>query len=311
MQMQLERDALQPDVLPHQRRRRHRPFAPAQHADHRDVAADAAGAQRLRQRLRSADLDDVVDASSTGDLGHRASPLRLRAVVDQVIGAESPQAVELLIGRRGRDDDRPGRLGELQREQRHAAGALHQHRLASAHRAVDHQRSPCRQRGTGQGRRLRMRVSLGLPGEPEHRNGRVLAGVTIDVIAGNALGGLLRHRPVEPAREERADHRVARRQPRLQARAVDLGTDFDHDTRAIRHRHPTVVRRNLARHDSVVVVVQRAGVHAHEDFAGSGRPRLGGRHQQLLQAGRLAEADHLHFVRHRAWPSGIRSVAPV
>src|SRR3546814_9871999 len=71
-------------------------------------------------------------------------------VIDQLIGAERLQSVELRVGRTRRDHARARCLGELQRKDRYPTAALDQHRRTRPGDAVDEQRAPCGQPRAGQ-----------------------------------------------------------------------------------------------------------------------------------------------------------------
>ena len=64
------------------------PPQPGEGADQRDMAADAHGRDRLRQRARAAELDDMIDAAPVGQAPHRIAPVGLRPVVDGVVGTQ-------------------------------------------------------------------------------------------------------------------------------------------------------------------------------------------------------------------------------
>ena len=118
---------------------------------------------RLGERARAADLHDMIDAAPASELARGLSPVRVLAVVDDVIRAELAQALELGWRGRGRDDARARGFGELQREDRHAAGALDEHRVARLDLRRDEQRAPGGERGAGERRRLGVRSSRRAP----------------------------------------------------------------------------------------------------------------------------------------------------
>ncbi len=62
--------------------------------------------------------------------------------VDAVTGAQRLGTRQLFIAAGGHIHLGAVRFGDLQREQRHPAGALHQHRLAGMQFALLHQREP-------------------------------------------------------------------------------------------------------------------------------------------------------------------------
>ena len=104
------------------------------------MTADGAGRHRLGEIARY--LDHVVDAAVC-HLAGGGAPLGIAAIVYDVIGPERAKAFELLVGGGRGNDRRSRRLRELEREERNAAGALHQHLVARLHRCLDERRPPC------------------------------------------------------------------------------------------------------------------------------------------------------------------------
>ena len=100
----------------HQRARRDLAAASGQHADQRDMSADAASRDRLRQRAGTANLDHMIGAAPAGEIEHGPAPVRRLTIVDRPIGAEGARTRQLLVGGRGDDHGRAHRLGDLQRE---------------------------------------------------------------------------------------------------------------------------------------------------------------------------------------------------
>src|SRR5579875_425154 len=65
---------------------------PGQHADEADLSAQAHGPQRLAERAGAADLDDVIDAASAGQLAHFISPFGSFFIVNTFRRAELTRA---------------------------------------------------------------------------------------------------------------------------------------------------------------------------------------------------------------------------
>src|SRR5260370_3255831 len=93
-------------------------------ADDIDLAETSAGLQGLREALRAADLDDVIEASTLGQLQDRIGPFRISSVVGAREGAQRFGALELRLAARGYDDSRTARAGELKGEERDATRSL-------------------------------------------------------------------------------------------------------------------------------------------------------------------------------------------
>ena len=142
-----DQDALQLQLL--QQGRDHRELAaePGENADQRDMAADPGRDHGLVQRGGTADIDDMIDAAPTGEAARDLAPVRIFAVIDQMIRAEPFELRQLFGARRGGDDRRAGHFGELQREDGDASGALDQNGLAGLEAAVVMQRAPGGQAG--------------------------------------------------------------------------------------------------------------------------------------------------------------------
>src|SRR5712691_2077075 len=73
----------------------------------------AKGLQRFRDRSRSADLDDAIDAAAIGQFARRLVPIRRLGVVDHVGGPQRLEPLGLLRGRGCRDHSGaqgPGKL---------------------------------------------------------------------------------------------------------------------------------------------------------------------------------------------------------
>ena len=108
--------ALEPLLPRHEHGRRHSARPPGQDADQRDVAADARGPDRLRQRARATHFNDVIHADAAGQLPHPVAPSLVLAVVDAVGSAHGAKPLQLLVGGGGRDDRGPHGPSDLQRK---------------------------------------------------------------------------------------------------------------------------------------------------------------------------------------------------
>ena len=221
----------------------------------------------MRQRTGAAYLDDVIHAFAVGQRFDRFSPLGCLAVVDGVLRAEATQALQLLIGRGGRDHSSPHQLGELQRKDRHPAGTQYQHGIARFQAAVHHQRAPSGQSCGGQRGGFYMAVADRLASKPCGRSNYLLAGIAIDAIARGGGKVAYARRAFQPVWEEGRDDRIAH------GKLFHTFANGFHHARAVGHRDALIVGGNHPRHDRVVVKVQRAGVQAHFDLAGAWLPR--------------------------------------
>ena len=119
-----DRNALHPDHRTEQRADRNFRLVAGDETDHADETAEGQRRQRFIQG-GARRFDDDLHAFALRSLPHRYVPVRRRAVVDADICTELSGACKFVVARRKRDDARAGELGELQGEQRHAAGALH------------------------------------------------------------------------------------------------------------------------------------------------------------------------------------------
>ena len=167
-----------------------------------------------------------------------------------------------------RRDDRPrARQGaELQREDRNAAGAEHQHRVARLEAALLHQRVPRRQRGAGERRRLRV-VQIG-------RDGHDALGVQHDLFGEHSV-----ERSAERARHGRGGYAARRpvleeasRDPVAFGDARDARADRRHVARAVRIRDARIGEPPLCGrpHGAQIAVVDRIGPHPDPDLPGAG-----------------------------------------
>ena len=126
-------------------------LAAREDADQRYRSARPDQPQRGVQCFRAADLDDQID-SAAGQFPHLTRPIGFAAVIDDRVGAEFGEFGGLGLARGGRDDARAQHLGELQREQRDAAGPLRDDDRSGRNAALSDHRRPCRQRGARQSR---------------------------------------------------------------------------------------------------------------------------------------------------------------
>jgi hypothetical protein len=188
----------------------------------------------------------------------------------------------------GRDDHaRTGGAGELQREDRHAAGALQEDDVAGTHRL---ERVPRGERSDRQRRRLLEREVIG------HAHGAL--GVEEGVLGEDAgarraerrAAGLRGRRAGDPALRVDADHTVAGRD------AGDAGADRDDLTGAVgqRHERQRLIRRVDAARDHEVAVVERGGPDPDEHLAGAGLGARALREDEVIEAERLIEDPCLH-----------------
>src|SRR3546814_4627278 len=74
---------------------------PRKAADQRDMAAKSARHEQLGQGTAATDLHDVINAAAGRDPVSRLPPFGIRAIVDEVIGAQCSQPFQLFIRRRG------------------------------------------------------------------------------------------------------------------------------------------------------------------------------------------------------------------
>src|SRR5262249_61150639 len=96
--------------------------------DELDFALDRGRFDGLLQRS-AANIDDLIDASTTGQLSHREMPVGGHAVVDDVVGPEGLEALHLLDAGRGGDDSGSHHFRVLEREEGDAARAERENRV--------------------------------------------------------------------------------------------------------------------------------------------------------------------------------------
>src|ERR1700722_1252869 len=95
-----------------------------QDTDQADVTGVACGTQGLREGAFADDCHDEVDAASLGYLQDALAPFRLGPVIDRVMGAHRPGALQLGVTAGNQNNRCAGHFAELQSEERNAACAL-------------------------------------------------------------------------------------------------------------------------------------------------------------------------------------------
>jgi len=100
------------------------------------VSADGERLDGVRQCARAADLDDAIGAFAAGESADFLVPIRRLDIIDDRGGAERLEPFGLCGGRGRRDHLGAEQPGELQREDRHAAGTLSQHGVSSHNPAM-------------------------------------------------------------------------------------------------------------------------------------------------------------------------------
>ncbi|MBB5894948.1 hypothetical protein BJ998_006144 [Kutzneria kofuensis] len=235
---------------------------PRQAADEGDGAAHGERLHRLGDR--PADLDDQVHAAVVGELADRGAPVRRLDVVHDVAGAEGEQLLRLGLAGGGGDHPSAGNVGELQREQRHAAAALHQHGVAGPD--AGHCR-PAGQGGARQRRGLLEAEVLGHVHQCVRVDHDVLGEPAVDVGAVHLAE--LPQRAAVPVRGERVDHAVAGLEPSgVRPDGLDHARGVG-ELDQVRQRRPRVD----AVGDHRVAGVEGGGLDADQDLAASGRGR--------------------------------------
>ena len=208
-------------------------------------------------------------------------PIRLAAVIDARRRSERLGPRQLLCAAGGHDDPRTGRHGQLNGEKRHAAGALHQHRLTWPERPVLEERPPGGQCGDGQSR------GLGVAQVGRRCHHRLL--VHEDVLGQHARQRTAQgrrllcrrwDRPVQPPGEE------VRRHPVALAEAGDSLTHGHDAAGGIRagHEGKAQVGKELALDDPLVAVVERDGRDTDQKLVRAGRRHRRLREFQTIQA---------------------------
>ena len=217
-----------------------------------------------------------------------------------MIGAERLGAGELLVAAGGDDDPRASRLGELQREQRHAAGAEREHGVAGLDLALHDDGVPGRDAGAWQRGRL--------------FEGQVLRNRQQAVLV--ERNQFRRHAVTRPTERRAACSRCRLAgQPLLRKdrgdtvaglEAAHAGADRHHFTSAIRQRDQwqLLARVVLALHGHEITEVQRHGANAHQYLTGAGL-RVGALDDGQLGHPELGNLDSLHC----ATPAGTNPVA--
>lgn len=145
---------------------RRRRLHAAQEADNGNDTLELDSLHTLLERRSTTDLKNVVHAGATScQLLGGGAPVRVLLVVDDVVGAQLLQGLELVGRGRGGDDLGAGGLGELQGEDADAAGALDEDPLAGEDGLEAVEGVPRREAGACEGRRLEGVQVFGSAGE--------------------------------------------------------------------------------------------------------------------------------------------------
>ena len=211
----------------------------------------------------------MIHAAPVGELHDLALPVGVRPIVDAAVCPEAARTLELLIARRSDQHARTGEAGELQREDRYAAGPDQQYGLARRDAAQFDQRPPrghgrTRQRGRGFERQMSGYGDRGLLVED-------------GVFGEDAVGRRraerdewpLRRSTVDPVAEECAGD------PLADAKAAYGGPCRNDLSRAVGQRNDIAADRAahvMAASDHEVAVVQGSGPDAHQNLR---RPGFG------------------------------------
>ena len=182
-----------------------------------------------------------------------------------MIRAERGETVELGLRGRRRNYARTRSLGQLNSKHRYTARALRQHDVAGLGRILNKQRAPRGQGCARQGCSLFIGVALRYARKSSRRQRDQFRRESINVIARHAARALGRYRTTRPVRKERRHHFVAH------GKARDASTQRHHFTGTIGHRDAAVFDRQHAADHGIVVIIERAGAHAHQHLANSGR----------------------------------------
>ena len=227
------------------------------------MAVEARRLQRLHEGAGAADFDYMVGPAAAGDLAHLLRPFGRRLVVDQMIGPERLGTLQLFVRRGGRDHRAARRLGELQREDRDAAGALHHHGIAGLEAAF-HEPPPRRETRARQRRDLLIGEEGRDLGHALLRQQHVLR--EAPVVRSAERGEQILHlRPAaDPLLEEGGRDAVA------DLHAGDVGANFLDDAAAVRKRDMRQLVAPAVQHASEIAIVQRRRLHAQQHLSRTG-----------------------------------------
>jgi hypothetical protein len=171
--------------------------------------------------------------------------------------------------RGGDDHARAGRAGELQREDRNAARSHRQDAVAGLDGpSRNHERMPCRDRGTGQSSAFFIGQGLRECDEPVFVQHRIFREHAVD--GRSAERGKARPGPaVDPDLEKRCRHTISGPE------ACDAVSDRHDFARAVRQRNQILCHRRtgiVAPQHGKIAEIERDSAHTDEHFAAA---RLG------------------------------------
>src|ERR1700760_366093 len=162
------------------------------------------------KRAGASNLNDMIYAASC-EVSHPLPPVRDLAIVDHMVGAEGADTFQLLVRRRGGDNDRTRHLRDLQRGDGNTAGAQHQDGVAGFDLPVADQRPPGGDAGGGNGCGLGVAPTAWRGGESRPGQYRKVGVEAVDAIAWRA--GEIAHRcpgqPILPLGEEAGNGIIA------------------------------------------------------------------------------------------------------
>lgn len=262
-----DNQALQTLLTDCQPRRRHWTCGTGQHPDQRDVATDPGGLDRLRERAGTADFNDVIDATTAGDLKHWLGPFGFAPIVDEMVSAQPTGALEFLVRRRGCDDSGAQRFGELQREDGNAASTLHQHSIAGFKCAIRDQCAPRGQSRGRQGSRFRMAPAPRSAGEGCRLRHHPFSGIPIHTISWDGREVSTCGVAVQPSWKEGRHDMIPNRE------LAQSRTNRLNNASAVGHGNAAINRWHMSDDHTEVVLIQRRGVNTHPNLA---RPRRAG-----------------------------------
>jgi len=99
------------------------------HADHRNMSAEARCSHRTRQRSCPADLDHMIDATLVCQAQNNAVPIFMLAIVNDLVCANLLSSLKFFVRARCNDRPRTRKLCKLECHHRYAAGSLKQNRF--------------------------------------------------------------------------------------------------------------------------------------------------------------------------------------
>ena len=261
--------ALQRQLLGHQFGGGNGAGKAGQHANQCNMPAHGTGPDGLGQGAGAAYFHHNVCAAPVRGVQHGLCPVRGLLVVDDYIGPQRLQPGGLAVAGGGGNHTCPHAFGHLQGKDGNPAGALHQHGIASLQLAIYHQCTPCGQACGGEGGGLCVAVSPGGMGEGGGGQGDAFAGKPVTAITGHGAEVAGRLPPGQPLREKRRHHMVAH------GKCMHAGANGRYHPGSVGHGNAVCSRGCGAAADQQVVVVERAGMQAHLNFARLGRRGVG------------------------------------